>query len=83
MPWWWVIFPLSMKYFYIMIDSRCTFNRYKTKQTTMAGYKSLYVGCDIPLYYSYAFVICNCWTAFMYGVAIPILLPIAVFAIIN
>jgi len=49
----------------------------------LAGYKSLYIGPDFKAHFSYSNALISVFTAFFYGIQLPILFPIAAFALFN
>jgi len=56
---------------------------YQTKCKSMAAYKALYTGPDFEAHYSYAEALISVYTAFFFGIQMPILFPIAAFALFN
>lgn len=61
------------------LDNGFTNNPYKTKQTSMQKYKILYSGQDYFIHFKYSNSINVIYITMMYGLAIPLLFPVAAF----
>lgn len=74
-----------MGLFYKWRDSGtcCASRRKKTKCVTQQQYIALYAGPDYLIFYKYATILNTVWVTFMYGVALPILFPIAAWTFFN
>jgi len=83
MPWINLIIAYIMKYLFIFMDNGCTKKIYKTKCKSLAGYKALYIGPDFQAHFAYSNALISIFTAFFYGIQMPILFPIAGFALFN
>lgn len=55
----------------------------KTKKTTIQGFVNLYSGPPHSMNYKYALILNTVFVTFMFGVAIPLLFPIACFTFFN
>lgn len=54
-----------------------------TKETTIKSFVNLYAGDEVELHFKYAYVLYYAYTAFMYGLFIPEMFPLACFGIFN
>lgn len=55
----------------------------KTKKTTIQSYVNLYSGPPHSMNYKYALILNTVFITFMFGLALPILFPIAAFTFLN
>lgn len=55
----------------------------KTKKTTIQSYINLYSGPPHSMNYKYSLILSTTFITFMYGVALPLLFPIAAFTFLN
>lgn len=69
----------GMRIFYRMLDSSCTFKKYKTKSTSIHGYLDVRAGPDYLMHFKYSTILNSVFVTFMFGFGIPILFPIAAF----
>jgi len=83
MPYVNLIIAYITKQVFIFMDKGCSRDPFKTKCKTMAAYKATYVGPDYLVHYSYSNALTICYTAFLFGIQMPILFPIAAFALMN
>lgn len=68
-----------MRITFRLLDRRCkTCNEYSTKTTTIQQYVEIYSGAYFYIHYKYAAILNITFVAFMYGLGIPIMFPIAV-----
>lgn len=58
------------------LDTRFTFDRFYTKQTSLNSYKQVYMGYDFELHVKYTNAMVMMFTAMMYGLSMPIMFPI-------
>lgn len=65
------------------LDSKFSFNPYKTKKTAMGVYRDLYSGKDYLVHAKYSSVLNIVYVTMMYGIGMPILFPIAAFNFMN
>lgn len=64
-------------------DSKFTMDEYVTRSTGQQQYKSVYAGGEYVIHYKYSLVVNIIYVSMMYGVAMPILFPIAAFSLFN
>ena len=55
----------------------------KTKKTTIQSYINLYSGPPHSMNYKYALILSTSFITFMFGLALPLLYPIAAFTFLN
>ena len=65
------------------LDTRGTFNHFKTKKTSRAPFKSIYSGTDYIIHFKYSGILNIVYIAFMYGLGLPLLFPIAAASIFS
>lgn len=65
------------------LDRKFSGNPYKTKKTSMAGYKDLYSGADYVIHFKYSGVLNIVYITMMYGMGMPILFVLAAFNFFN
>lgn len=61
----------------------CCCRSKKTSKTTIQSYVNLYSGPPHSMNYKYSLVASTVWITFMYGLALPLLFPIAAFTFFN
>ena len=61
----------------------CCHNSHKTNKKTVQAYVDLYSGPPHKIYTMYGVVLNTVWTTAMYGMALPILFPIAALTFLN
>ena len=83
MPYVYLIIEYAMIWFFLWQDRGFSGDVYQTKQTTMAGYKSIYLGYDFLVHFNYSWVVSLTYTACFYGVQMPILFVVIAFALFN
>lgn len=85
MPYMLFAFFFSIKACFRFYDSKTLFFSHitYTKKKTKGAYISLYCGPEVNIHARYAFVMRDIFTAFTHGVAIPSLMPIALFSVFN
>jgi hypothetical protein len=66
-----------------LLDNKFSGNPYKTKKTSMAGYKDLYSGVDYVIHFKYSGVLNIVYITMMYGMGMPILFVLAAFNFFN
>jgi hypothetical protein len=59
-----------------------SFNKTKTKKTSIQGYMDIYLGPTYFMHYKYSTVLNICFVTFMYGFGMPILFPVSVVSFI-
>jgi hypothetical protein len=52
-------------------------NHFITKKTSRSPYKALYSGSDYVIHFKYSGILNIVYIAFMYGMGLPLLFPIA------
>jgi len=62
---------------------RCCLRKHDTKKTTIQQYIDLYAGPEMLMHFKYSNVMNLVFVAFLHGVAMPILFPIAFFGVFN
>lgn len=60
----------------------CSCNTYKTKKKTIQQYVNLYSGPNYLMHFKYSSMLNTIFVSFMYGLALPLLFPIALLGII-
>jgi len=65
------------------MDKGCSRDIYKTSCKTMAAYKATYVGPDFEVHYMYSNALTITYTAFLFGIQMPLLFPMAAFCMMN
>jgi hypothetical protein len=56
---------------------------FKSKKTTIQKFVTLYSGPDMPIHYRYSAILNIVFVTFTYGIALPVLFPIAFFFMLN
>ena len=56
---------------------------FKSKKTTVQQFVNLYSGPDMPIHYRYSTILNIVFVTFTYGLALPILFPIAFLSMLN
>jgi hypothetical protein len=74
---------LGMSYFFRRRDSRRCCRRDRTSCVSYQQYVTLFSGPEIMMHFKYATVLNTVFVTFMYGLALPILWPIAAFTFFN
>ena len=64
-------------------NCKCCCKHYKTKKTTIQQFVNLYAGPDQEMFWAYSYILNLVFVAFIHGIALPILFPIAFFGIFN
>lgn len=82
-PYVWLGYEYGMKYAFIWMDRGLSGDPYKTKCTSLAQYKALYVGDQFYIHFQYSTSLTVFYTACFYGIQMPILFPICAFALVN
>ena len=59
------------------LDSKGTHDKYVTKSTNMAKYKSIYGGAEYLIHFKYSEFLNLTYITMMYGLGVPLLFPIA------
>jgi len=67
----------------IFLDRGCSRDPFKTKKTTMLKYKKVYSGYDQLIHFRFSTSLNITFVALMYGLAMPIMWPLASLAIFN
>lgn len=70
----------SQKLVFQFLDRGCSCNSQKTKKVTIQGYINLYSGPEYMMHFKYSGMMNVLFVTFMYGLAIPLLFPIALMA---
>lgn len=71
----------GMRSTFRILDRGCSScNDYKSKKTTIQQYVEIYSGPTYFIHYKYSSILNITFVTFMYGLGIPLLFPIAVFA---
>lgn len=83
MPYFYLLYEYIMIWFFLFKDRGFSGDVYRTKQTTMAGYKYIYIGYDFLVHFQYSWVVSLTYTACFYGIQMPILFFIIAFALFN
>lgn len=65
------------------IDTRGTMNHFKTKKTSRGPFKAVYQGSDYVIHFKYSGILNIVYIAFMYGMGLPLLFPIAAASIFS
>ena len=65
------------------LDTKFSFNMYKTKKTSMAQFKDLYSGGEYTIHFKYSGIINVVYITMMYGLGMPILFVLAAFNFFN
>ena len=65
------------------LDNGFSGDPYRTKKTAVAGYKDLYSGGEYVIHFKYSGVLNIVFITMMYGMAMPILFPLAAFNFFN
>ena len=76
---------VALKWALRFLDSRCSFRSLfpKTKLKTIQQYVNLYSGPEVEMHYRYSAILNVVFSTFTHGLALPILFPIAAFAMLN
>lgn len=76
---------IGMKILFRCLDKGgiCCCKKRKTKLTTIQGYIQLYSGPEHSMNYKYALILSTIFITFMFGLAMPLLFPIAAFTFFN
>ena len=61
----------------------CFGGKRKTKQKSMLKYVELYSGPEYEIFFKYSFILKLVFFSFMYGLAMPIVFPITLVALLN
>ena len=67
----------------IFADRGCSGDPFKTKKTTMQKYKNVYSGSEQPIHFKYSTSLNITYVALMYGLAMPVMWPLAALAFLN
>jgi len=74
-----VVIPIIKAY----IDTKGTFDHFQTKKTSRAPFKAVYSGSDYIIHFKYSGILNIVYIAFMYGLGLPLLFPIAAASIFS
>jgi len=66
-----------------LLDSKFTWNMYKTKCKSMQQYKDIWSGKAYIIHYKYSSVLNVVFVSMMYGIAMPILFPLGAINFLN
>ena len=64
------------------LDRGFTLDPDNTKKKSIQGYVNLYAGPEYLMHFKYSSILNNIFVAFMYGLALPLLFPVALFGLI-
>ena len=67
----------GMRLLFRLLDRECSCKKEKTKAKTIQQYVNLYSGPEYALHFKYAAMLNVIFVTFMYGIAIPLLFPLA------
>mmetsp|Transcript_1031 Transcript_1031/g.1315 ORF Transcript_1031/g.1315 Transcript_1031/m.1315 type:complete len:202 (+) Transcript_1031:1713-2318(+) len=75
----------GMKCLFRVMDRRacCWWRKKTTKKLTIQQYVNLYSGPNHAMHFKYSMIMVVTFVTFMYGLAIPMLFPLAVFTYLN
>jgi len=65
------------------LDNGFTQDPYKTKKTSIQNFKALYTGAEYLIHFKYSDCLNVSYIAMMYGLAMPLLFPIAALTLIS
>lgn len=82
----WPFIEIAMNYgtslIFRILDRGFTLSQYKTKSKTIQQYIDLYSGPDYLIHYKYSRTLNNIFVTFMYGLALPWLIPVCLFTLV-
>jgi hypothetical protein len=83
------VFPLAefgygypMKFAFRLLDKGCKPNSKQTKVKSIQQYVNIYAGPDHFLHFKYSSIMNSCFVTFTFGLALPLLFPIALIGFI-
>lgn len=84
-PWINIMALVSIKWPLRFLDSGCSFRKAEpnTRLKTIQDYVQLYSGPEVEMHYRYSAILNVIFSTFTHGLALPILFPIAAFAMFN
>lgn len=65
------------------LDNKCSGNPYKTKSTTLQKYRFMNGGSEYMIHFKYSDCLNVTFCALLYGLAVPLLFPIAAITLKN
>ena len=78
-----IAISFGMKLAFRFLDTRCLCCKRPTKLLTIQQYVNLYSGPQHLMHFKYAAILNTVWVTFMFGLALPMLFPIAAFTFFN